>query len=570
MSDPPGAPDPPGELDPPDELDVLEAGRRSFERQAWREAFRHLASADQLTPLDVGDLECLAVAAYLAGEDGSCEDAWARAHRAALAGRDPCRAARAAFWLGFTGMLRGEMAPAAGWLSRAERVLDGSVGDCAERGLLLLPAALGRLEGGQVAEAEREFADALAIGQRFGVADLVVLGRLGYGQALVLSGRSAAGFAALDEVMTAVVGGESSPMVAGLAYCAVIEMCHLAFDLRRAREWTAALDRWCEAQPGLVPFRGQCLVHRAEILQQNGAWAEAVDATRLAAEQLSRPPEHPALGDALFRQGELARLRDDLEAAEAAYRQASLHGRDPQPGLALLRMAQGRTDLATSAIERALEEAPHPVARAQLLAAHVEIALAAGDLDAARRSLGDLQGVADRLGTPFARAVSGRTSGAVLLAEGDPGAALGVLRAAWQIWRDLDVPYEAARVRVLVGSACRRLGDEDGAILELEAAALTFRRLGALGDLRALGATAGDPVGTARERPRRLSAREVEVLGLLATGRTNRAIAADLVISEKTVARHVANIFTKLDVSSRAGATAYAYEHGLAARAYTE
>ena len=285
---------------------------------------------------------------------------WGRAHRAALDGGDARRAARCAFWLCFGLLLRGEMAPAAGWLTRAQRALDGAgVGDCAERGLLLLPAAVGHLHGGDPDAALVAFTEALSLGERFGGVDLVALGRLGRGQALVLGGRRAEGFAELDELMAVVLAGEVSPMVSGLAYSAVIEMCHLTLDLRRAREWTAALSRWCEDQPQLVPFRGQCLVHRAEILQLSGAWPEALDEAGRAYEELSRPPGHPALGEALYRLAELHRLGGELEQAEDAYRRASEHGRDPQPGLALLRLAQGRADVAASAIRRALDEPAH-------------------------------------------------------------------------------------------------------------------------------------------------------------------------------------------------------------------
>ena len=466
---------------------ALDAGRRSYEQRAWQEAYAQLAAEDGRESLLLDDLERLAVAAHLAGDDAESVTAWGRAYRAALDAGDARRGSRSAFWLSFGLLLRGEMAPAAGWLSRAQRALDeADVGECAERGFLLLPAAVGQLHGGDLDAALVAFSDALTLGERFGGVDLVALGRLGRGQALVLGGRRSEGFAELDELMAVVLAGDVSPMISGLAYCAVIEMCHLTLDVRRAREWTAALTRWCEAQPQLVPFRGQCLVHRAEILQLSGAWPEALD--EVGAGVRGARPAHRRTRRSAMRSTAWPSCNASgagSSRAEDAYRRSSEHGRDPQPGFALLRLAQGQADAALAAIRRALEEPAHGSGRGQLLAAHVEIALVAGDVPAARRSAEDLVAFAGELDTPLARALSGQVLGAVLLAEGDAAAALAVLRPAWVLWRDLEVPYEAARVRALVAVACRRLGDEDGATLERDAAASTFRQLGASRDLDA-------------------------------------------------------------------------------------
>ncbi len=543
-------------------------GRRSFERRAWRDAFVELSAADHSSPLGVDDLERLAVAAYLAGEDEAWAAACERAHHECLRQADGRRAARCAFWLGFGLLQRGEMAPAGGWLARAQHLVDERDDECAERGLLLLPVALGHLMAGETDNALAEFTDALAIGVRFGDAELTAFGRLGRGQALVLGGERARGVAELDEVMVAVTAGEVSPIVAGVVYCAVIEMCHYVFDVRRAQEWTAALSRWCEAQPELVPYRGQCLVHRAEILQLHGAWPEAMDEAERAFQHLSRPPVHPAVGDALYRLAELLRLRGEYERAETAYREASAHGRDPQPGLARLRMAQGRTAVAVAAIRRAVDEAPDRVRRAQVLADYVELVLAVDDIAAARAAAEDLVALGADFDAPMLRAAAAHATALVLLADGEPRAALGALRPAWAIWRDLGAPYEAARVRVAIAIACRELGDDEGASLELDAAAGAFRTLGAVVDLASVERLAGRAPSSGEAGA--LSARELCVLRLVATGMTNRAVATELGISDKTVARHVANIFTKLGVSSRSGATAYAYEHGLVHPSYTQ
>jgi DNA-binding NarL/FixJ family response regulator len=416
-------------------------------------------------------------------------------------------------------------------------------------------------EAGDFDVAERAYADVAEIAERFRDADLATFARLGQGDALIGRSETQRGLALLDEAMVAVMAGEVSPAVAGIVYCSVIESCQRLFDLRRAQEWTSALTRWVEDQPQLVAYRGQCLLHRAELMTFHGSWAEAGDEARHARDRLAGPPPDPALGVAWYQEAELHRLRGAFGPAEEAYRAASRHGRRPEPGLALLRLAQGRTADAATAIDRSLADAHDATSRPALLEARVEIGLEAGDRASARAAANELTAIADAIDAPILRAMAASADGAVRLAEGHAAAALSTLRRAWAGWTALDAPYQAARVRVLIGLACRRLGDEDAARLELEAASETFERLGAQPAVEALAAIGEALTG----RPGGLSAREIEVLRLIATGKTNRAIADDLAISEKTVARHVSNILTKLDLSSRAAATAYAYRHGVVA-----
>jgi DNA-binding NarL/FixJ family response regulator len=541
-------------------MGALMRGREAAERLAWADAYAALLLADRSSPLAAEDLELLATPAYLLGHLEDSLGALQRAHQLYAEVGDHRRAAWCAGWLGFYLSSRGDLAQASGWFGRAGRLLEHEQQECAEHGYLLTSVAFQQLMAGDYADARATAERAAEVGGRAGDADLVAFGLNLQGRALVWDGRVGEGLALLDEAMVAVVAGELSPVVAGTVYCGMIEICQEVSELRRASEWTEALTAWCGKQPDMVTFTGQCLVHRAEILQLHGAWPEAAQEAERALGRFARAADQYATGAACYQQGELYRLSGDFTAAHGAYQQASRWGREPQPGLALLRLAQGRTEVAAAASRRVVAETSEPFRRAKLLPAHVEIMLAVGDLGAARDAAGELTEIAGRYGTPALRAMADHARGAVLLVDGDAQAALVALRAAWQAWRELQAPHEAARVRVLVGLACQALGDEEAAAMELDTARTVFAQLGAAPDLERLKTLMERE---AAWRGHGLTERELQVLQLLATGKTNHAIATDLVLSEKTVHRHVSNIFTKLDVSSRAAATAYAYRHRL-------
>lgn len=538
---------------PPDEI---ARGREAYGRKAWAEAHRWFLAADGKQPLEVAELECFAWSAILAGRDEDCLALLERLHQLHMERDEPLRAARWAFWLGFRlGAMR-EFGRASGWLSRAHRLTENV--DCVEKGYLHLPEVLRRLSNGDREGACVVAAAAARIGDHFRDAGLSAHARCLEGMVRMRSGQVDAGLALLDEAMVAVTAGDVAPVPSGLIYCTAIAACSQVYVMDRVREWTAALSGWCAGQPELVPFSGTCLVHRAELMQLSGSWREAMEEARRAGETV-RKIDLQANADSFYQQGEVHRLRGDFSDAEQAYRRATEFGREAQPGMALLRLAQGRTADAVSAIRGALHTATDRLHRARLLPAAVEIALEAGDVEDARTACAELERIAADVGTEVLRAMAAHASGAVELAEGRAEVALEPLRRAFRVWHEVGAPYIAARLRVLIARACRALGDQDTARLELELAREVFQRLGAVPELARLG----DDEGGGRAVPARLSPRELEVLRLVASGKTNKAIARELGVSEKTVDRHVSNIFAKTSVNSRAAATAFAYRNRL-------
>ena len=532
-------------------VDELQRGRDAYARRAWLEAHERLARVHEQRPLDPPDLELLATTAFMLGRDDDSV-AWLElAHQRYLDDGLTLRAVRCAAWIVMNLAVRGEIGPATGWLGRAQRLLVDEE-ECAERGWLLIPTVFQREAAGEFGAAADIAEEAVRLGERFGDRDLFAVAIQAQGYMLLKDGQVHEGLALLDEGMVAVTAEELSPIITGIVYCGVILACQEVYEVRRAREWTRALGDWWALQPEMVAFTGRCLVHRAEIMQLDGAWPDALEEARRAGERFVATG-NPAAGLARYRLAELLRLQGDFAEAEKAYREASRFGWEPQPGLAQLRLAQGRTDAAVSAIARAEAAATDPLDRARLLPAFVEIMLTAGDLASALRACAELEQIAAGFESAMLGAIVAHARGAVHLAAGEPREALAPLRTAVETWHQLEAPYEIARTRVLVGDACRMLGDTESAALEHDAARAILERLGARPDLARLGSPATSHHG--------LSAREVEVLRLVAAGKTNREIAASLVISEHTVARHVQNIFAKLGVSSRTAATAFAFEH---------
>lgn len=537
----------------------IDEGRSAFREHRWTDAFESFREADQRGGLPAADLERLATAEILTGSAAGGLESLTRAHEEYLVVGDIAGAARCAAWMAIHLMNLGESARAAGWLARGQRLLDELVEPDPVEGFMLIPVSLGKLYGGDPEGALQLFSRMGDIGQRFQDRDLAALSLLGSGQAALALGRAEEGLRMFDEVMVAVTAGELSAVPSGIAYCVVIGNCHVAFDLERALQWTVALERWCRARPDMVAFSGQCQAHRAELFRLHGAWAEALQAAA-GAQDRSAKGDPQALHGGYYQQGEVQRLSGHLQSAEASFREAARSGYEPQPGLALLTLARGDVQQARAMIRRAAAVADR-AGRRHLLPALVEIELAVPDLSAARLAADELLQLSRECPMPMIRALAYQADGAVRLDGGDPAGASRALREAWQIWQELGVPYEAARCRTLLGRACRDLGDETSARMEFEAAHKEFLELGAAPAAAWTASLMGKDGGGAGGA---LTPREVEVLRQVASGQGNRAIAATLFLSEKTVARHISNIFLKLGLSSRAAATRYAFEHGIA------
>ncbi|WP_334173297.1 helix-turn-helix transcriptional regulator [Sinomonas sp.] len=534
---------------------LLEDGRRLYAAQAWTDALVAFESADHSVPLSASDLMSTAFSAFLLGREEQCIDLLGRSFLGHLETGDPAAAARAAFWLAFAHEAHGDRARAEAWGRRLAELVEDE-GLSAERALVCAGLGHAALASSDPADVRRALAlsrEAFALAHAAGDRDTEVLSRLSGGWALLRLGSTAEGLAELGGAMDAVTSGEvRTPLVNGVAYCSVISASLRAADLARAREWTQAATDWCERHPELVPFRGQCLVHRSVVKMFDGDWPGALaEAARAAARLL------PAdAGIASYQIGELHRLAGRFAEAEDAYRLANAAGRRPQPGLMLLRLAQGRADAAAVSARRLNGELTRPGERQEFLPAYVEVMAAAGDAEAAQAGAAEFASLARASGAALQKAEALAVQGTACLAAGDPAGAAAAFRSASIACHDLRLPYPEARARAALGRCYAALGDDEAATLEIEAARQVFERLGAGPDLQALP-------GHTPSSSTPLTERELDVIRLVATGLTNRAVAAKLVLSEKTVARHLANIYAKLGIASRSAATAYAYDHGL-------
>lgn len=535
--------------------DLLQA-RAAYDRRDWLAAYGGLSDAgtDQLT---AEDFSRLATAAYLVGRRNDCVQALQRAYQMHLdAGHVPA-AVRVAFWLALVLMTSGETAIGGGWVGRAQRLLADVDGDAVERGYVLIHVMYRHIFAADFAPALDMAAQITEYGRRFADPDLLAMGLCSQGRIMLYCGQVAEGLTLLDEAMVGVAAGEVSTIFAGNVYCTMIEGCQEIADFDRAAHWTSALTTWCEQQPGLVSFTGQCAVHRGQIMRLHGAFDEALTEFDLAMRRYRDADVLPAAGLAMAERGDVLRIRGDLAGAAAAYDLAISFGHEPQPGLALLWLVQGRTEAAVAAVQRLLGEAGDPVHRSRLLPAAVEILLAGGHPDDAAAHADELRSIAASFGCPSVQARADHAGAEVALGAGDPGSALPLLRRERGVWERLGARYDTARCRVLLGRALRAAGDEESAVTELSAARRTFAGLGAR-------PAEQEAAGLIRPTlPRGLTLREVEVLRLVAAGKTNPEIAALLVLSEKTVGRHLSNIFNKVDVTTRTAAAAFAYEHRL-------
>jgi ATP/maltotriose-dependent transcriptional regulator MalT len=535
-------------------IDELLQAREAFDRRDWALAFDRLSRSGDLSPEDT---MTLATAAYLMGNVDEAVRALQAGYQDRIRNADSLGAARFALWLGLLLNVRGEVAVGGGWVARAHRLLETEPEDVVERGFLLAHEFFQHLGRGDLARAGDTAARVVEAGRRFGNHDLIAQGLMCQGRIMINLGRVQEGLALLDEAMIGISAGEVSPIIAGMVYCSMIEACQEVSDFSRAASWTSALTRWCEAQPGLVPYTGQCSLHRGQIMRLRGAYDEALAEYALAQRRYQVEGTTAPAALALTEQGDVHRVRGKLDEAEACYQQAAELGHEPQPGLALCWLARGRIGAAVSAMRRLLAETQGPVHRSWMLPAAVEVMVAAGVLDEARRYAVELSEIAAMFGNPAVKAMAAYAAANVSLACGEVDEALAEARESTRLWNEIGSPYEAARARVLIARALRALGDDDSATSEFAVA----RR--ALADIGAGPAAEDVERLLGRARPGGLTEREVEVLRLVAEGRSNNDIARTLVLSPKTVERHMSNIFTKLDVPSRTAAAAYAHEHGL-------
>lgn len=535
----------------------LEQAREAAQLGSWAEAE---ALYERVAPskLEAADLESMADGAWWRCHIDDSIAARQKAYAAYLEAGEPRRAAYAAWFLSLEYGIKGELSVRSGWLKRAQRHLADDP-ECAERGFLAITEADLAIVSGDLAEARTRAELAVELGERCDSLDLQAMGIQTLGRVMVASGDHREGMALLDEAMTLVIGQRLSPLFTGLIYCSVLAACMERADLGRAGEWTEAAMTWCQSISEVTPYHGICRIHRAEITALRGDWDRA-ESEALSTVQEMHGLEQDVVAEAHYAIGNIHLRRGELRDAEGWFTSARDLGRDPQPGLALVGVAEGKLAAAAAGLRLSAASAAEPtLQRARLLAAQAEVALALNEVDAARQAVEDLGRVASETPSALLDAIEAMARARLHLAEAQIDHALQFATRAWSLWNKLKIPYDAARARMFIGLVSRLAGDPERARSELEAARAEFYRLGAKLDARA----AEQHLEGATDLPRRLSLRELEVLRLVAVGKTNREIAEALTISEHTVSRHLQNIFGKLEVSTRAAATAFAFQHQL-------
>jgi ATP/maltotriose-dependent transcriptional regulator MalT len=532
----------------------LLVAREAYDRGDWADALQGLRGKGGL---GADDTLALATSAYLMGNVDEAIRALQGGYQDMIKNGDSLGAVRFGFWLALILNVRGDVAIGTGWVARGQRLLENEPADLPERAYLLIHDFFQYLERGDVATAFETAGRVVELARRFSNDDLVALGLMCQGRVRIYSGQVREGLAVLDEAMVGISAGEASPIIAGMVYCSMIEACQEVSDFSRAASWTSALTRWCDTQPGLVPYTGQCSLHRGQIMRLHGAYDEALGEFARAQRRYRLEGTTAPAALALTEQGDVLRIQGKLDEAEDCYRQSAELGYEPQPGLALCWLARGRTPAAVSAMRRLLAETQGPVGRSRMLPGGVHVMVAAALIDEAREHADELAEIASLFGNPAVRAMAAYARATVELASGQVVEALSQARESTRLWSDIGSPYEAARARVLVARALRELGDEDSATGELAVAGRAFAEVGAAPAAQEVDKLLG------RARPGGLTEREIEVLSLVAEGKSNYEIARVLVLSQKTVERHLSNIFSKLDVSSRTAAAAYAHDHGL-------
>jgi DNA-binding NarL/FixJ family response regulator len=532
----------------------LSQARKLHVQSHWAEAYEQFAEADRDEQLDAEDLERYAEAAQILGRGAEAIRVLRRAFKLRTDAGEIDQAITAAFWIFQALIINAEFARASGWAAQVRRSMPD-----VDNGWLLFLEAYFLIAGADYDQAARLLARAAEMASRRGEPDLVAFATTVWGRALIKGGRLQDGLSRLDEAMVPVVERDTSPRATSMMYCSAIATCHEAREFGRASEWTHALGAWLDSLPRLGgAYFGNCRIYRAQLMCLRGSWREALDEVAFVCDDLSENYGQLVAGHAHYELAEIHRLLGNPEA-EAGYRRAAELGAPTQPGLSLLRLAQGELDKAVLGIRRALAETQGQLERLDLLTAAVTIMLAAGDTDAARQATTELAVIAAVYTAPGVQAELAAARGALALSDGNPAAALPLLRSAARCWREVDAPHTVATVTVLIGLACRAVGDEDAAEVELESARSTFARLGADPDVHRV-----EELLRSTQAVGPLSAREIEVLKLVAAGKTNHAIAAELFVSERTVHRHVSNIFVKLGVHSRTAAASYAIQHHLA------